>query len=255
MAHLPLVAATELADKNRTSFPNESNEYRNARNALLVEEIELRRHLWRVAEQRRHLPPGGDIRRDYEFDRKDGVVTLPELFGEHHTLIVYSMMYGPTRDEGCPMCSSMLDAWDGEARHIQQRASLAVVARSPIDRILDYATERGWTGLSFYSDPSGDYTNDYVGERDADWPAYTVFQKDSAGTVRHFYSRRHRGDGRSRPGSAFSTGHEPALGAARHDPRRARHRLVPRTRRLNARTPRRAKRVQAGHRSAPRIMT
>ena len=60
--------------------------------------------------------------------------------------------------------------------------------RSPIDRILDYATERDWTGLSFYADPSGDYTSDYVGERDADWPAYTVFQKDTAGTVRHFYS-------------------------------------------------------------------
>lgn len=188
MTDLPLVAATELAAKNPTSFPNESNKYREARNALLAEEIELRRHLWRVAEQRRRLPPGGEVRQDYQFDGKDGVVRLSELFGEHNTLIVYSMMYGPKRDEGCPMCSSMLDAWDGEARHIQQRAALAVVARSPIDRILDYATERDWTGLSFYADPSGDYTNDYVGERDADWPAYTVFQKDPAGTVRHFYS-------------------------------------------------------------------
>ena len=183
-----LVAATELAAKNPASFPNESDNYREARNALLIEEIELRRHLWRVAEQRRHLPPGGEVCQDYEFDGKDGVVRLSELFGDHTTLIVYSMMYGPKRDEGCPMCSSMLDAWDGEARHIQQRAALAVVARSPIDRILVYAAERDWIGLSFYSDPSGDYTSDYVGERDADWPAYTVFQKAHDGTVRHFYS-------------------------------------------------------------------
>lgn len=183
-----LVAAGALAAKNPASFPNESPEYREARNALLAEEIELRRHLWRVAEQRRELPPGGVVSQDYEFDGQDGTVTLSELFDGHDTLIVYSMMYGPQRNEGCPMCSSMLDAWDGEARHIGQRAALAVVARSPIERILAYAAERGWTGLSFYADPSGDYTNDYVGDRDADWPAYTVFQKDGDGTTRHFYS-------------------------------------------------------------------
>jgi len=183
-----LVPATELAAKNPKTFPNESTEYRSARNALLAEEIELRRHLWRVAEQRRELPPGGKITHDYSFDGKNGAVTLSDLFGDHDTLIIYSMMYGPERNEGCPMCSSMLDAWDGEARHIEQRAALAVVARSPIARIVDYAAERDWTGLSFYSDPSGDYTNDYVGERDADWPAYTVFHKDHDGAVRHFYS-------------------------------------------------------------------
>ena len=186
--HDTLVAADELAAANPTSFPNESAEYREARNALLAEEIELRRHLWRVAEQRRELPPGGEVPEDYVFDGANGPVRLSELFGEHDTLVVYSMMYGPQRDEGCPMCSSMLDAWDGEARHIRRRVGLAVVARSPIERILDYATERGWTDLSFYSDMAGDYTNDYVGGRDADAPAYTVFRKGHDGTIRHFYS-------------------------------------------------------------------
>lgn len=37
--------------------------------------------------------------------------------------------------------------------------------------------ERGWNALSFYSDASGDDTADYVGDRDADWPAYTVLHK------------------------------------------------------------------------------
>jgi predicted dithiol-disulfide oxidoreductase (DUF899 family) len=182
-----LVPAAELAAKNTTHFPNESLEYRNARNALLAEEIELRRHLWRVAGQRRGLPPGGDVAQDYAFEGNAGPVKLSDLFGNHDTLIVYSMMYGPQRHEGCPMCSSMLDAWDGEAKHIQQRAALAIVARSPIQRLLDYAAERNWAGLSFYSDPTGDYTKDYVGERDADWPAYTIFQRTDC-TIRHFYS-------------------------------------------------------------------
>ena len=55
--------AKELAAGNGAHFPNESDEYRQARNALLAEEIELRRHIERVAEMRRQLPPGGAVRR------------------------------------------------------------------------------------------------------------------------------------------------------------------------------------------------
>ena len=42
-------------------FPGESVEYRGARNALLAEEMELRRQIERVAAQRRALPAGGAI--------------------------------------------------------------------------------------------------------------------------------------------------------------------------------------------------
>jgi predicted dithiol-disulfide oxidoreductase (DUF899 family) len=38
-----LAPAVELAAKNEVSYPNESDEYRRARSALLAEEIELRR--------------------------------------------------------------------------------------------------------------------------------------------------------------------------------------------------------------------
>jgi len=52
-------------------FPNESPEYRAARTALLAEEIELRRHIERVAAQRRALPPGGPVIGDYRFEGED----------------------------------------------------------------------------------------------------------------------------------------------------------------------------------------
>ena len=182
-----LTSARELAARNDNSFPNESAEYRKARNDLLAEEIELRRHIWRVGEMRRALPPGGEVAKDYRFEGPDGEVGLAALFGDRDTLIVYSMMYGPERKQGCPMCSALLDSWDGEARHIAQRAALAVVARSPLARIQRYAEERGWTGLTFYSDPSGDFWKDYNDSRDADMPAFTVFQRNGD-TIRHFYS-------------------------------------------------------------------
>ncbi len=182
-----LKPAAELARAKPAHWPGESPRYREARTALLAEEIELRRQIQRVAARRRDLPPGGEIAQDYAFEGKDGPVTLSGMFGDRDTLIFYSMMYGPERKTGCPMCSALLDAWDGAARHIGKRAALAIVARSPIGRILDYAGERGWTGLAFYSDPSGDYTADYVDARDADRPAYTVFRKTD-GIIRHFYS-------------------------------------------------------------------
>lgn len=114
-----LKPAAELAGKNETRFPNESDAYRQARQALLTEEIELRRHLARVVEQRRALPPGGEVTKDYRFDSLYGEVGLAELFGDHDTLVVYSFIYGPQRETGCPMCTAQMSAWDGEAPHIE----------------------------------------------------------------------------------------------------------------------------------------
>ena len=182
-----LIPAKELASKNDAGFPNESDAYRKARNALLAEEIELRRHIWRVGEMRRALPPGGEVTKNYRFEGPNGEVGLEELFGDKDTLVVYSMMYGPQRKEGCPMCTAQLSSWDPEVPHLEQRIALVVVARSPFARIAEYGRERGWRHLKLYSDAGGDFTADFVGERDADMPAYTVFQRDGD-KIRHFYS-------------------------------------------------------------------
>ena len=61
MSGSSLKPAAELARANSAHFPNESAEYRRAREQLLIEEIELRRHAERVAELRRALPPGGAV--------------------------------------------------------------------------------------------------------------------------------------------------------------------------------------------------
>ncbi|WP_258096685.1 DUF899 family protein, partial [Klebsiella pneumoniae] len=87
------------ADTNRVHFPNESDAYRQARNALLAEEIELRRHIERVAAMRRALPPGGEVTKTYRFTGENGPVTLAELFGDKDTLVVYSYMFGPQREK------------------------------------------------------------------------------------------------------------------------------------------------------------
>src|SRR5215207_2543729 len=96
-----LVPAEERARRSPVRFPNESAEYRAARTALLAEEIELRRHLERVAAQRRALPPGGEVIGDYRFQGERGPLSFADLFGARQTLAIYSYMFGPQRERPC----------------------------------------------------------------------------------------------------------------------------------------------------------
>src|SRR5712671_168223 len=163
-----LKPAAELARASGVRFPNESAEYRRAREALLVEEIELRRHIERVASQRRKLPPGGEVPRNFEFVSEHGPARFSGLFGDKSTLMVYSMMYGEHRKAPCPMCTSFLTSWNGTAVNLRERVAIAVTARSPIDRLIEYKKERGFANLPFVSDMSGDYTRTYVNPEDGD---------------------------------------------------------------------------------------
>lgn len=185
----PLVPAAELAARNNVRLPNESAEYRRARNELLAAEIELRRHIERVAELRRALPPGGEVKKKYQFQGEHGPVGFADLFGDKQTLVVYSYMYGPERDRPCPMCTSLLSAWDGEAQDIEQNVALAIIAQSPIERLVEFKKERGWRNLKLYSDPSREYSVDYFANTPefADTAAIHVFTKRD-GVIRHFWA-------------------------------------------------------------------
>ena len=186
-AHQQLKPASDMAKINGVRFPNESGEYRRARDTLLAEEIELRRHIERVAEQRRALPPGGVVPKDYRFEGENGAVDFSDLFGDKQSLAIYSFMYGPKREQPCPMCTSLMSAWDGEALDVGQRIALVMIARSPIERLVAFKKQRGWHHLRLYSDVSGDYTRDYVSADDADVPAFNVFTRRD-GSIRHFWS-------------------------------------------------------------------
>lgn len=183
-----LKSATELAAAASKPYPNDSAEYRAARTALLAEEIELRRHIERVAEQRRALPPGGEAR-DYQFkDETGATVPLAALFGKHDTLVTYFWMFGPQRERPCPMCTAFLGSLDIPARDITQKVALAVLGRSPVERQLAFARERGWRNLKFYSTIGDDFARDYRGlaADGSEWPAFDVWVKDGA-KVRHFW--------------------------------------------------------------------
>ena len=182
-----LVPAEALAARNDQRFPNESPEYRAARNALLVQEIESRRAAERAAELRRQLPPGGEVPEDYRFAGEDGETTLSALFGDHDTLAIYSYMFGPQRKAPCPMCTSFIGSFATKIADVRQRIAIAFVARSPIERLVEAKRARGWTDIPVYSDPDGAFTRAYVSAEDEDMPGLTVFTRKD-GVVRHFWS-------------------------------------------------------------------
>jgi predicted dithiol-disulfide oxidoreductase (DUF899 family) len=194
-------------------FPSESAEYRAARNRLLEQEIELRRQTEAVAEARRELPPGGEVPEDYVFqgegpDGKAMDVRLSELFAPgKDSLAIYSFMFprdpeddapGPVREketaklplaEGpCPTCVALLDQLDGMVEHASQHVNFAVVAKSPLDRVLTWKRERGWRRLRLLSSAGNTYNRDYLAEtpEGAQRPMLNVFHRDGA-AIRHFW--------------------------------------------------------------------
>src|SRR5207249_4539265 len=95
-------------------YPNESRECRDARHSLLKDEQELVDKVKSVAERRRSLPLGGELKEDYVFEwANDGKVgksvRFCELFEDKNTLLLY---YGPNWDHPCPSCTSLMDGFD-----------------------------------------------------------------------------------------------------------------------------------------------
>ena len=174
-------------------FPGESDEYRKARNKLLKAEIELRENIENVARLRRQLPMGGKINEDYVFEEiADGVaseVTLSQLFeADKDTLIIYSFMYGPKMEKPCPACTAIIDGFNGFVHHLEQRVNFAVVAKSPIKRVLEFADSRNWNGLHLLSSEKNSFNSDYFAETEegSQMPMCDVFVNKEDG-IYHFW--------------------------------------------------------------------
>lgn len=186
--------AADLAAK-RNPFAGESAEYAQVRQALLAEEIELQRHIDRTSALRQTLPDGPPIEPEYRFrDMHGDNVGLSDLFGAHDTLVTYFWMYGPERERPCPMCTNLLGPLAANARDLLQQVALVVIGRSPVQRQVAFAQERGWQALNFVQ-TGDDYPRDFGG-LDADgseWPVLAVFRRVD-GKVRLFWKGEMTGE-------------------------------------------------------------
>jgi predicted dithiol-disulfide oxidoreductase (DUF899 family) len=179
-----LKPAPQMAAAGETRWTGESQAYREARTALLAEEIALRRQIQRVAEQRRTLPPG-PVATDYRFlDAQGHEIGLADLFGRHDTLFTYLWMFGPERERPCPMCTSFVGSLDVPAPDIDQRLALAIIGRSPVERQLAFARERGWRNLKFYQTIDNDFVRDTHWVVDGEEGAGVLVWKRDGGEIR-----------------------------------------------------------------------
>jgi predicted dithiol-disulfide oxidoreductase (DUF899 family) len=186
-------------------YPNESREYRDARDALLKDEQELIAKVKAVPARRRKLPLGGQLKEDYVFKwANDGrlgqSVRFSELFADKNTLLIYSFMFGPNWDHPCPNCTSLVDGFDRASYQVTRHAAFVAIAKAPADRINAWARERGWSQIALLSGFDSTYQADYkcqlretVTEEvkdahsdDMQWPVMHVFTRRD-GKIFHFW--------------------------------------------------------------------
>jgi predicted dithiol-disulfide oxidoreductase (DUF899 family) len=184
----------------QTNLPNESAEYLSKREELRVAEFELMQQRERVAELRRQLPEGAIVQ-DYVFeegpimldagDAPTRTVRLSDLFtGPDRSVVAYHFMYGKKQTRPCPMCTLIIDGWNGVAHHLAQNVDIAIVAAASPTALRAHARSRGWDKLRLLS--CGDNTfkydlhsEDREGNQDS---TVSVFTRDSDGILRHFYT-------------------------------------------------------------------
>ena len=178
----------------KLQYPNESAEYRQARDALAVEEEALIKRVKAVAEQRRQLPQGGKLKEDYRFiwatdDQLGEPVRFSELFDGKNSLILYSFMFGPSWDNPCPSCTSIVDSFDRMAHSVSEDAAFVVIGKAPAASINKWANLRGWNQIKLISGFECSYQRDYGAQHEDDerqYPKLNVF-RIVENTIFHFW--------------------------------------------------------------------
>jgi predicted dithiol-disulfide oxidoreductase (DUF899 family) len=176
-----------------------TEEWQEARDALLVKEKEATRARDALAAQRRKLPRVR-IEKEYVFDGPAGKATLLDLFESRRQLLLYHFMFGPNQDVGCDGCSMFVDQI-GHLAHLHARdTSFALVSRAPIDKIEAYRKRRGWT-IPWYSSFDSGFNVDFaVGPetpqegvyQDGESFGLSVFVRDDNSVFRTYFTT-HRG--------------------------------------------------------------
>jgi len=167
-------------------YPNETQQYRDARDALLKDEQELIERTKALAAKRRTLPLGGELKRDYVLqwanDGKVGQsVKFSELFGDKPTLLLYSWMFGPNWDKPCPSCTSLMDGFDRTWYSVSRHTAFAAIAKAPPGKINTWARERGWSQIPLLSGSESPFQADYRCQAEND---------DKQLPVMHCFTRR-----------------------------------------------------------------
>jgi predicted dithiol-disulfide oxidoreductase (DUF899 family) len=189
-----------------------ADEWLKARLDLLAKEKEFTRIRDQLNQQRRELP-WERVDKEYVFDGANGRETLAQLFENRNQLIVYHFMFAPDWEAGCKHCSWWADNFERNIVHLNHRdVTMVAISHAPWHKLDAFKKRMGWT-FKWVSAFNTDFNYDYhVSFRPAEVAkgeiyqnyrqkksslsevaGFSVFYKDSHGSIFHTYSCYERG--------------------------------------------------------------
>ena len=167
-------------------------EWKAAREELLVKEKELTRARDALAAERRRMPRMA-VEKEYRFEGPDGPATLLDLFDGRRQLVVYRFFYGPEvtsyagggsyPERGCVGCSFVADQVAHPAHLNARGTTLAFVSRAPQAEIQGLKERMGWDHIPWY-----EITDDFDADFDVDdWHGTNAFLRDGDRIFRTYF--------------------------------------------------------------------
>jgi len=169
-----------------------AEEWRAAREEMLVKEKELTRARDALGAERRRMPRLA-VEKEYRFEGPDGPASLPDLFAGRRQLIVYRFFFDPDvkgfPEKGCPGCSFVADQVAHLAHLNARDTTLVFVSRAPQAEIARLKERMGWEIPWFTVTDSFDADFDV-----AEWHGTNVFYRDDEDRIFRTYFVDSRGD-------------------------------------------------------------
>ena len=167
-------------------------EWKTAREELLVKEKEHTRAGDALAAERRRMPWLA-VKKDYRFEGPDGDMTLDELFEGRRQLVVYRAFYGPEvtsypdgcsyPERGCVGCSFVADQVAHPAHLTGRDTTLVFISRAPQPEIQGLKERHGWQHIPWYT-----VTDDFDKDFDVDeWHGTNAFIREGEEIYRTYF--------------------------------------------------------------------
>lgn len=166
-------------------------EWKAAREDLLVKEKELTRARDALAAERRRMPRMA-VTHEYRFEGPEGSVSLEDLFEGRRQLIVYRFFFDPDvngyPEKGCPGCSFVADQVAHLAHLNARDTTLVFVSRASQDEIARLKERMGWD-IPWYT-----LTDSFDADFDVEeWHGTNAFLRDGGEIFRTYFVDK-RGD-------------------------------------------------------------
>src|SRR4051794_5513259 len=170
-----------------------AQDWKAAREQLLVKEKELTRARDALAAERRRMPWLA-VEKDYRFEGPDGPASLLDLFDGRRQLIVYRAFYGPEvttfaaegdsyPQRACVGCSMVADQV-AHTGHLNARdTTLAYASRAPQDEIRGLQERMGWEHIPWYT-ITDDFDKDFGVD---EWHGHNAFIRDGEKIFRTYF--------------------------------------------------------------------